>query len=187
MAEAYIVSSSPTAGGSRGGQLSGWHPVDLGGRVVDDLLQRSGVDPSRIDDVIFGCVTQIGPQASNIARNVALASSLPESVPGTSIDRQCGSSQQAIHFAAQAVMSGSMDMVIAGGVESMSQAPMGSPVRLAIEQGLASPQSPAIQARYPGHKGFSQFVGAEMVARKYGLDRQTLETFALHSHQRAWS
>lgn len=185
MSDAYIVSALRTAGGRRGGLLSGWHPADLAGQLIDGLIDATGADAAAIDDVILGCVGQVGEQAGNIARNAVLASSLPESVPGTSVDRQCGSSQQSLHFAAQAVMSGSMDMVIAGGVESMSRVPMGSPITLAAKAGLGNYMSPAIKARYPDTEMFSQFVGAEMVAAKYGLDRAALDAFALESHQRA--
>ena len=129
MAEAYIVAAARTAGGRKGGRLAGWHPVDLAASVLDALVERSGADPAQIEDVIMGCVMQAGEQSNNIARNAIMASKLPESVPGTSIDRQCGSSQQALHFAAQAVMSGSMDCVIAAGVESMTRVPMGLPPR----------------------------------------------------------
>ena len=122
MAEAYIVAAVRTAGGRRGGRLSGWHPVELAATVLDALLDRSGIDPAAVEDVIMGCVQQAGEQSNNIGRNAVLASRLPESVPGTTLDRQCGSSQQALHFAAQAVMSGTMDVVIAAGVEAMSRA-----------------------------------------------------------------
>ena len=124
MSEAFIVATSRTAGGRRGGRLSGWHPVDLAAQVLNDLIDRTGADPALVEDVFMGCVSQVGEQSTNVARNAVLASRLPESVPGTSIDRQCGSSQQALHFAAQAVMSGSMDVVIAAGVESMTRVPM---------------------------------------------------------------
>jgi acetyl-CoA C-acetyltransferase len=130
MSEAYIVSAVRTAGGRRNGRLSGWHPADLAGQVLNALVERSGADPSMVEDVIMGCVGQAGEQSSNIARGAVLASKLPESVPATSVDRQCGSSQQALHFAAQAVMSGTMDVVIAAGVESMSRVPMGTPSTL---------------------------------------------------------
>ena len=185
MPEAYIVCALRTAGGRRNGQLSGWHPVDLGAALVNSLVERTGADPASVDDVIFGCVGQVGEQAGNVARNVVLASHLPESVPGTSIDRQCGSSQQALHFAAQAVMSGSMDMVIAGGVESMSRVPMGSPMTLAKKAELGTYMSPNIRDRYPDVPMFSQFMGAEMIAQKYDLSRSALDAFALESHQRA--
>lgn len=184
MAQAYIVAAVRTAGGKRGGRLSGWHPADLGGKVLDALLERTGADPALIEDVIMGCVLQHGEQALNVARNAVLASKLPESVPATSIDRQCGSSQQAIHFAAQAVMSGTMDVVIAGGIESMTRVPMGSTVTLPAKNGMGTYMSPAIVERYPGVE-FSQFIGAEMMARKYDLDRDALDDYAYRSHQRA--
>lgn len=184
MGEAYIVAIGRTAGGRKGGRLAGWHPADLGGHVIDAVVERAGVAPDAIDDVIFGCVTQVGQQAGNVARNVVLSSSLPESVPATTVDRQCGSSQQAFQFAAQAVKSGTQDIVIAGGVESMTRAPMGSPMRLALDADLGGPVSPRMMQRYPGVK-FSQFAGAEMIARKYGFSRGDLDVFALQSHQHA--
>lgn len=184
MPEAYIVAALRTAGGRRGGRLSGWHPVDLAARVIDELLERTGADPAHIDDVIMGCVSQVGEQSTNVGRNAVLASRLPESVPGTSVDRQCGSSQQALHFAAQALMAGSMDIVIAAGVESMTRVPMFSSSALAQKAGLGVYQSPAIDIRY-GNAVFSQFSGAEMMARKYRLSRQELDLYALRSHQRA--
>jgi acetyl-CoA C-acetyltransferase len=184
MAEAFIVAAARTAGGRKAGRLSGWHPVDLAAQVLDALLERSGIDPSAVEDVIMGCVGQIGEQATDVARNAVLASRLPEQVPGTSVDRQCGSSQQAVHFAAQAVMSGTMDVVIAAGVESMSRVPMGSPTVLAARQGMGHYMSPAIRAKYPG-PDFSQFIGAEMMVKKYGLSRHDLDAYALASHQRA--
>ena len=184
MAEAYIVAAQRTAGGRRNGRLSGWHPADLAAQVLDALMAKTGCDPALVDDVILGCVGQVGEQASNIARNAVLASKLPEHVPATSIDRQCGSSQQALHFAAQAVMSGTMDVVIAAGVESMTRVPMGTPNVLPAKAGLGSYMSPLMMARYPGVQ-FSQFTGAEMIAKKYGLSRLQLDEFALLSHQRA--
>ena len=184
MAEAYIVAAARTAGGKRNGKLSGWHPADLAASVLDALIARSGCDPALVEDVIMGCVGQAGEQATNIARNAVLASSLPESVPATSVDRQCGSSQQALHFAAQAVMSGSMDIVIAAGVESMSRVPMGLPTTLALKAEMGFYVSPKMQKRYPGVQ-FSQFIGAEMVAKKYGLSRDQVDAYALQSHQRA--
>jgi acetyl-CoA C-acetyltransferase len=184
MAEAYIVAAARTAGGRKKGRLSGWHPADLAARILDALVQRADADPNLIEDVILGCVTQAGEQATNIARNAVLASSLPERVPATSIDRQCGSSQQALHFAAQAVMSGSMDIVIAAGVESMSRVPMGMPVALPFQNDLGHYISTGMRQRYPGVE-FSQFDGAEEIARKYGLNREQLDGFALLSHQRA--
>ncbi|HLQ85705.1 MAG TPA: acetyl-CoA C-acetyltransferase [Salinisphaeraceae bacterium] len=185
MPEAYIVAAGRTAGGRRGGRMAGWHPADLAGAVIDDLLQRAGAEPQQIDDVILGCVTQVGEQGMNIARNAVLSSSLPETVPGTSVDRQCGSSQQALHFAAQAVMSGSMDMVIAAGVESMSRAPMFTNIKLPQKAGLGHYMGPKIRARYPDVPEFSQFTGAEMIAEKHGFSRAELDAFALHSHERA--
>lgn len=184
MSEAYIVAAARTAGGRRGGRLSGWHPADLAAQVLDALVQRTGADPAMIDDVIMGCVGQVGEQACNVARNAILASSLPESVPGTSVDRQCGSSQQALHFAAQAVMSGTQDIVIAAGVESMSRVPMGTPITLPLKNGLGIYVSPAMKQRYDGVE-FSQFSGAEAIARKYGLGKEALDAFAFLSHQRA--
>jgi acetyl-CoA C-acetyltransferase len=184
MAEAYIVAAVRTAGGKRNGKLSGWHPADLAAQVLDELVRRTGADPALVEDVIMGCVGQAGEQATNIARNAVMASSLPESVPATSVDRQCGSSQQALHFAAQAVMAGSMDIVIAAGVESMSRVPMGLPASLPAKNGFGFYVSPNMQKRYPGVQ-FSQFTGAEMIARKYGMQREQLDAFALASHQRA--
>ncbi|MEY2780835.1 MAG: hypothetical protein RL307_539 [Pseudomonadota bacterium] len=184
MTEAYIVAATRTAGGRRGGRLSGWHPVDLAAQVLNNLLDRSQADPASIDDVIMGCVSQVGEQSTNVARNAVLASRLPESVPGTSIDRQCGSSQQALHFAAQAVMSGTMDVVIAAGVESMTRVPMFTSSVLPQKAGLGFYQSPLVNARY-NDVIFSQFTGAEMLARKYGHSRDVLDAFALQSHQRA--
>ena len=184
MAEAFIIDAVRTAGARKGGRLSGWHPADLAAQVLNALAERTGVDPAAIEDVIMGCVGQAGEQSNNIARNAVLASKLPESVPGTSIDRQCGSSQQALHFAAQAVMSGSMDIVIAAGVESMTHVPMGLPATLALKHGFGSYMSPAMQARYPNVQ-FSQFAGAEMLAVKYELARDDLDDYALRSHRRA--
>ena len=184
MAEAFIVAAARTAGGKRNGKLSGWHPADLAAQVLDALVARTGCDPALVEDVIMGCVGQAGEQAVNMARNAILASQLPESVPGTSVDRQCGSSQQALHFAAQAVMAGSMDIVIAAGVESMTRVPMGLPSTAAAKAGFGTYMSPAIQARYPGVQ-FSQFTGAEMIAKKYGMRREELDAYALESHKRA--
>lgn len=184
MAEAYIVAAARTAGGRRGGKLAGWHPADLAAQVIDALVAKSGIDPAAVEDVILGCVSQVGEQASNVARNAVLASTLPESVPGTSVDRQCGSSQQALHFAAQAVMAGSMDAVIAGGVESMTRVPMFTPNALPAKAGLGTYMSPGMQRRYPGVE-FSQFAGAEMIARKHGIEKEALDRYALESHRRA--
>lgn len=184
MSQAYIVAAVRSAGGRRGGRLSGWHPVDLAAAVLDGLLERAQVDPEVIEDVIMGCVDQVGEQAVNVARNAVLASRLPMTVPGTSIDRQCGSSQQAVHFAAQAVSSDAMDVVIAAGVESMTRVPMLAPVTLARDAKLGYYQSPVINARYEGVQ-FSQFLGAEMMAKHYGLTRDELDAYALASHRRA--
>jgi acetyl-CoA C-acetyltransferase len=184
MTKAYIVAAARTAGGRRGGRLSDWHPADLAGQVINSLLARSGADPALVEDVIMGCVSQLGEQSSNVARNAVLASKLPENVPATSIDRQCGSSQQALHFAAQAVMSGTMDIVIAAGVESMSRVPMGLSHTLPEKNGFGQYVSPAMQSRYPGVQ-FSQFAGAEAMARKYDLSKDDLDEFALRSHQLA--
>ena len=144
MAEAFIVATARTAGGRKGGRLAGWHPADLAAQVLDSLVERSGADPAQVEDVIMGCVMQAGEQSNNVARNAIMASKLPESVPGTSIDRQCGSSQQALHFAAQAVMSGSMDIVIAAGVESMTRVPMGLASSLPAKNGFGHYKSPGI-------------------------------------------
>ncbi|MGF6349306.1 acetyl-CoA C-acetyltransferase [Variovorax sp. W2I14] len=184
MPEAYIVAAARTAGGRRNGRLSGWHPADLAAQVLNALVERTDVDPAQVEDVIMGCVGQVGEQASNIARNAVLASRLPESVPATSVDRQCGSSQQALHFAAQAVMSGSMDIVIAAGVESMTRVPMGTPNILPMKNGLGFYVSPLMQKRYPDIQ-FSQFTGAEMIAKNYGIEKSELDAYALRSHRNA--
>lgn len=184
MAEAYIVAATRTAGGRKGGRVRGWHPSDLGGEVLNELLNRTGVDPAVIEDVVMGCVMQVGEQSTNIARNAVLSSRLPESVPATSVDRQCGSSQQALQFAAQAVMAGTMDVVIAAGVESMTRVPMGLSVSLAAKEGFGVPKSPRQEERYPNIQ-FSQFMGAEMIAEKYGLTKDQLDEFGYTSHQRA--
>ena len=182
---AYIVSAVRTAGGKKNGSLSLWHPADLGAKVLDELVLQTGIDPALIDDVIFGCVDQVGAQSGNVARNAILASSLPESVPGTSVDRQCGSSQQAIHFAIQAVMSGTQDVVIGGGVEIMSMVPIGASIKDGYEAGHGLPfDSEGMKTRYPGIF-FSQFTGAELMAKKWNLSRQDLDNFALSSHQKA--
>lgn len=183
--DVYICGAVRTAGGRRGGALSAWHPADLGGAVIDGLLQQAGMDTAGVDDVIFGCVSQIGPQTFNVARTSIMSSSLPDSVPGVTVDRQCGSSQQAAHFAAQAVASGSQDVVIAGGIESMSNVPILSAMTVATAAGMRGPfDGRAIASRYPGEE-FSQFVGAERVGRKYGVTRDELIDFAIASHVRA--
>jgi len=184
MGEAYIVAATRTAGGRKGGKLKDWHPVDLGATVLNDLVARTGADPALIEDVVMGCVGQVGEQAINVARNAVLASKLPESVPATSVDRQCGSSQQAMQFAAQAVMSGTMDVVIAAGVESMSRVPMGLSAALPAQNGFGNYKSPLMEERYPNIQ-FSQFMGAEMIAEKYGLTKDDLDEFSYNSHQRA--
>lgn len=184
MAEAYIVAATRTAGGRKGGRVRGWHPSDLAGTVLNELVDRTGLDPAVVEDVVMGCVMQVGEQSTNIARNAVLSSKLPESVPATSIDRQCGSSQQALQFAAQAVMSGTMDVVIASGVESMTRVPMGLSVSLPAKEGFGIPKSPRQEERYPNIQ-FSQFMGAEMVAEKYGLTKDQLDEYGYNSHQRA--
>jgi len=181
---AYIVEAVRTAGGRRGGRLAGWHPADMAGEVLNAVADRSGIDPAAIEDVIMGCVSQGGEQGFQVGRNAVLASRLPESVPAVTIDRQCGSSQQAIQFAAQAVLSGTQDVVIAAGVESMTRVPMGSTGALFAQAGLGGPKSPRQEARYPGVQ-FSQFMGAEMMARKHGFTREQLDAYALESHRRA--
>ena len=185
MPEAYIVQAVRTAGGKRGGALKDWHPADMGAAVLNALVERSGIDPSRIEDVIVGCVGQVGEQSFQIGRNMVMASTLPNCVPAVSIDRQCGSSQQSLHFAAQAVMSGTQDMVIAAGVEHMTRVPMGLGVMLPMQAGIGiGPWSQAIKDRY-GVTEFSQFTGAQMIADKYHMVRTELDEFALESHRRA--
>jgi acetyl-CoA C-acetyltransferase len=186
MREAVIVGAvrSPLGRGKHTGALHPVHAVDLAAHTLKALIERTGVDPALVEDVIMGCVGQAGEQSANIGRNAVLASRLPESVPGTSVDRQCGSSQQALQFAAQAVMSGTMDIVIAAGVESMSRVPMGMPTSLPAKNGMGHYMSPAIRARYPG-PDFSQFLGAEMMVKKYGLAKDDLDRYALSSHERA--
>ncbi len=187
MPEAYIVDAVRTAGGKRGGALKDWHPADMAAEVLDALVDRSGLDPAAVEDVIMGCVGQAGEQAFHVGRNAVLASKLPQSVPAVTIDRQCGSSQQSVHFAAQAVMSGTQDVVIAAGVESMTRVPMGLPFTLPMQHGIGEgPFSKRIQDRF-GIAMFSQFHGAEMIARKYGFTREQLDTFALESHRKAAS
>jgi acetyl-CoA C-acetyltransferase len=182
MPEAYIVSAVRTAGGRKSGRLAGVHPADLAAIALDAAAERSGIDPKAIDDVIMGCVTQAGEQSLHVGRNAVLASRLlPQSVPAVTIDRQCGSSQQAIHFAAQAVMSGTQDVVIAAGVESMTRAPMG--LSVVADKGF-NPFPPSVTGKY-GVPMFSQFMGAEMIARKYGYSRGELDEYAFRSHQRA--
>ncbi len=182
MGEAYIVAATRTAGGKRGGLVSGWHPADLAGEVLNGLLDRSGTDPALVEDVIMGCVIQAGEQSLNIARGAVMSSKLPLSCPGTSVDRQCGSSQQALHFAAATVMSGAMDVVIAAGVESMSRVPMGLSSVALKDHGTA--KGPRQEARWPGIV-FSQFTGAELLAEKHQLTKDQLDEYAYNSHKKA--
>jgi len=185
MAIAYIVDAVRTAGGRRGGRLAGIHPVDLAAASLDALVARSGIDPASVEDVIMGCVSQAGEQAMQVGRNAVLASKLlPESTPAVTIDRQCGSSQQAIQFAAQAVMSGTQDAVIAAGIESMSRVPMGSTASFHMKEGLGMYKSPGLEGKYPGIM-WSQFMGAEMIVDKHGFTKDDLDRFALESHRRA--
>jgi acetyl-CoA C-acetyltransferase len=186
MAEAYIVEAVRTPVGRRGGGLSQVHPADLGGHSIKALIERAGVDPAAIDDVVFGNVDSIGPQAGDIARTCWLVTGFPEHVPGTTVDRQCGSAQQAVHFAAQAVMSGTMDLVVAGGVQSMSQIPITAAMIAGQEYGHDTPFSNSLgwQARY-GDQEISQFRGAEMIAEKWNISRDDMEQFAVESHERA--
>ena len=185
MAEAYIVDAVRIAGGKRGGKLAGTHPVDMAAHVLDAIIARTGIDGAAVDDVIMGCVMQGGQQAGQVGRNAVLAAkNLPDSVPAVSIDRQCGSSQQAMQFAAQAIMSGTQDIVIAAGVESMTRVPMGSTATLFMKEGLGNYKSPQLEEKYPGIM-FSQFMGTEMIVKKHGFDRAQLDAFALESHRRA--
>jgi acetyl-CoA C-acetyltransferase len=185
MAEAYIVEALRTAGGKRGGALKDWHPADMGAEVLNALVRHTGIDPAAIEDVILGCVSQVGEQSFHLGRNVVLASDLPDSVPAVTIDRQCGSSQQALQFAAQAIMSGTQDVVIAAGVESMTRVPMGTPVYLPAKAGIGEgPWTQRIRDRY-GVAEFSQFTGAEMMAEKYQFTRAELDRFAVDSHRKA--
>jgi acetyl-CoA C-acetyltransferase len=184
MAEAFIVEAVRTAGGRRNGRLAGWHPADLAAVSLDAIIERTRIDPGAVEDVIMGCVGQTGEQGLHIGRNAVLSSRLPESVPAVSIDRQCGSSQQAIQFAAQAVMSGTQDVVLAAGVESMSRVPMGSTGIWTAVPTAGSPSSTGIVDRYP-NVIFSQFDGAEILAQKHGFSREQLDAFALESHRRA--
>ena len=186
MAEAYIIEAVRTPGGrARKGGLIGVHPADLGATVLNALVDRTGIDPAAIEDVIVGCVTQAGEQAFAFGRNLVLASKLPDSVPAVTIDRQCGSSQQALHFAAQAIMSGTQDVVIAAGCESMTRVPMMSNFSLHAQAGVGTgPWSKAIQNRY-GVAEFSQFHGAQAIADKYGFSREDMDAYALASHAKA--
>jgi acetyl-CoA C-acetyltransferase len=184
VSEAYIVGAVRTPVGKRNGGLSAVHPADMAAHVLTELIARTSADPSAIDDVIMGCVSQIGAQSVDIARTAWLSAGLPETVPGVTIDRQCGSSQQAVHFAAQAVLSGTQDLVVAAGVESMSMVPMGSTVALPLEKGMAAPFGQGWRDRY-GDQEISQFRGAQLICEKWGLKRMQLEEFSLESHTRA--
>jgi acetyl-CoA C-acetyltransferase len=186
MTSAYLVEAVRTPVGRRNGGLGGVHPADLGAHVLTALVNRSGIDPEAVEDVIFGCVDTIGPQAGNIARTSWLAAELPESVPGVTVDRQCGSSQQAVHFAAQAVMSGTADLVVAGGVQNMSAIPIAAAMLAGRQYGFEHPfhGSTGWQARY-GDQEISQFRAAELIAAKWSLDRSEMEAYALESHRRA--
>jgi acetyl-CoA C-acetyltransferase len=186
MAEAYIIDTVRTPVGRRGGALSRVHPADLGAHALRALLDRVDVDPAAVEDVVFGCLDAIGPQAGDIARTAWLAAGLPEEVPGTTVDRQCGSSQQAVHFAAQGVMSGTQDLVIAGGVQNMSMIPIASAMTVAEQFGFTDPfsTSEGWVARY-GTQEVSQFRGAELIAEKWGISRDDMEQFAVQSHERA--
>jgi acetyl-CoA C-acetyltransferase len=184
--EAYIVGAVRSPVGRRNGGLSGLHPADLGGEVVRTLIDRSGIDPEAVDDVIFGCLEALGPQAANVARAIWLAGGLPESVPATTVDRQCGSAQQAVHFAAMGVMAGVQDLVVAGGVQNMSMIPMGTANAGGAPFGQPDPWtgSEGWATRY-GPNELSQFVSSDMIAAKWGLSRQVLESFSVTSHERA--
>jgi acetyl-CoA C-acetyltransferase len=184
MSEAYIVGAVRTPVGRRNGGLASVHPADLAAHVLTELMNRTGVDPAAVEDVIMGCVSQAGPQAIDIARTAWLSAGLPETVPGVTIDRQCGSSQQAVHFAAQGVLSGTQDLVVAAGIESMSQVPMGSSVAPLLEKGLAFPYGQGWGDRY-GKQEISQFRGAQLMCEKWGIKRQQLEEFSFESHMRA--
>ncbi|OAR25336.1 acetyl-CoA acetyltransferase [Streptomyces sp. ERV7] len=188
MAEAYVVEAVRTPVGRRGGGLAGVHPADLGAHVLTALVERSGIDPAAVEDVVFGCLDAVGPQAGDIARTAWLAAGLPQEVPGVTVDRQCGSSQQAVHFAAQGVLSGTQDLVVAGGTQNMSMIPIAFASRQAAEPlGLTGGPfagSAGWRARY-GDQPVNQFHGAELIARKWGIGREDQEEFALRSHRRA--
>ena len=186
MPEAYLVEAVRSPVCRKGTALAEVHPADLGAHVLNALVDRSGIDPSAVDDVVFGCVDTIGPQAGDIARTAWLAAGLPEEVPGTTVDRQCGSSQQAVHFAAQAVMSGTADLVVAGGVQSMSLIPISSAMTAGEQYGFSDPftGSKGWVARY-GSAQLSQFSSADEIAKRWDISREEMEQFAYESHQRA--
>ncbi|GAB3079927.1 acetyl-CoA C-acetyltransferase [Intrasporangium mesophilum] len=183
--DAYIVQAVRTPVGRRRGGLAHVHPADLAAVVLRELVERAEVDPAAVDDVYLGCVDQLGPQSGNIARMAWLTAGLPESVPGVTLDRQCGSSQQAVHFAAQAVMSGQADLVVAGGVESMSSVPLQSPVHVGADLGMPAPWAGEGWVQRYGDQEISQFRGAELISEHWGITRADMETFALESHRRA--
>ena len=183
MPTAVIVDTIRTPLGRRNGRLKDWHPVDLAGETLGALVSRTGIDPGIVDDVVMGCVMQVGEQGVNIARNAVLAAGWPESVPGTTVDRQCGSSQQAAHFAAQGVMAGAYDVVVAAGVEVMSRVPMGASM---VDGKYGFPFGPKVGARYESVGGIvPQGISAEMIADKWGLTREELDAFGLRSQQYA--
>jgi acetyl-CoA C-acetyltransferase len=186
MPEAYIVEAVRSPVGKKRGGLSQVHSADLGAHAIKGLIERTGIDPGVVDDVVFGCVDTVATQAGDIARTCWLAAGYPEHVPGVTVDRQCGSSQQAVHFAAQAVMSGTQDVVVAGGVQNMSMIPIGSSMVVGKELGVPDPFSTSVgwTERY-GDKPVNQFYGAEMIAKQWDLSREDLEKFAYESHQRA--
>src|SRR5881398_1597995 len=186
MTEAFIVDAVRTPVGKRGGGLSQVHPADLGAHVLRAIVDRNDVDPLAVDDVVFGCVDTIGPQAGDIARTCWLAAGLPEEVPGVTVDRQCGSSQQAVHFAAQAVMSGTADLVVAGGVQNMSAIPISSAMLAGQPYGFDEPFTGSVgwRARY-GTEPLSQFASADAIASQWDISREDMEAFALESHRRA--
>jgi acetyl-CoA C-acetyltransferase len=186
MPDAFLVEAVRTPVGKKKGGLAAVHPADLGAHVLRALVERSRIDPGAVDDVVFGCVDTIGPQAGDVARTCWLAAGLPEHVPGVTVDRQCGSSQQALHFAAQAVMSGTADLVVAGGVQNMNMIPIAAAMTVAQQFGITDPfsGSKGWKARY-GDRAISQFHAAEMIAEKWQLSREEMEAFALESHRRA--
>jgi acetyl-CoA C-acetyltransferase len=186
MPEAFIIDAVRTPVGRRGGSLAGMHSADLGAHALAALMTRAGVDPSAVDDVIMGCCDTIGSQAGDVARTAWLTAGLPDDVPGVTIDRQCGSSQQAVHFAAQGVMSGTQDLVVAGGLQNMSAIPISAAMLVADQYGFTTPfaQSPGWRARY-GDVEVSQFNSAEMIAEKWDITREEMEAFAYASHERA--
>src|SRR3954449_2508310 len=180
MRDAVIVDAVRTPVGRRNGAYKDVHPVDLSAHILNAVVERTGIDPVVVDDVVWGCVMQVGEQAVNVARNSVLAAGWPESVPGTTVDRQCGSSQQAVHFAAAGVLSGQYDVAIAGGVEAMTRVPMGS----SLGKDVGFPFGPKMLARYEGQQ-INQGLGAEMIAEKWGLSREQLDEFSLASHEKA--